>query len=91
MPAGRRLLPGLAGAPYPRLRALRDDLHAGGSRDPRYRLDVLKLLQGDVYDEDQPAVLAKMRETVRAVEQNERHPWHNLLGELTGYSAPASF
>ena len=52
-------------------------------QDPRYRLDVLKLLQGDVYDEDQPAVLQKMRETVQEVEQNERHPWHRLLGTLT--------
>jgi FADH2 O2-dependent halogenase len=51
--------------------------------DPRYRLDVLKLLQGDVYDEDQPAVIQKMRETVSEVEQNERHPWHRLLNDLT--------
>jgi FADH2 O2-dependent halogenase len=51
--------------------------------DPRYRLDVLKLLQGDVYDEDQPAVIQKMRETVTEVEQNERHPWHRLLNDLT--------
>jgi FADH2 O2-dependent halogenase len=51
--------------------------------DPRYRLDVLKLLQGDVYDEEEPAVLAKMRQTVTEVEQNERHPWHKLLGDLT--------
>lgn len=51
--------------------------------DERYRLDVLKLLQGDVYDEDEPAVLAKMREIVQQVEDNERHPWHSLLGDLT--------
>jgi FADH2 O2-dependent halogenase len=51
--------------------------------DRRYRLDVLKLLQGDVYDEEEPPVLAKMRETVTAVEQNEKHPWHQLLGDLT--------
>jgi FADH2 O2-dependent halogenase len=51
--------------------------------DKRYRLDVLKLLQGDVYDEDQPAVLRKMREVVTKVEQNERHPWHALLNDLT--------
>ena len=29
--------------------------------DPRYRLDVLKLLQGDVYDEEAPGALAAMR------------------------------
>ena len=33
--------------------------------DERYRLDVLKLLQGDVYDEEEPAVLSRMREIVK--------------------------
>jgi FADH2 O2-dependent halogenase len=51
--------------------------------DPRYRLDVLKLLQGDVYDEEEPAVLKRMREIVSTVEQNENHVWHKLLGDLT--------
>ena len=51
--------------------------------DPRYRLDVLKLLQGDVYDDDEPEVLAKMREIVSQVEQTEDHVWHKLLGDLT--------
>jgi FADH2 O2-dependent halogenase len=51
--------------------------------DPRYRLDVLKLLQGDVYDEEEPAVLKRMRDIVTAVEQNKDHVWHRLLGELT--------
>jgi len=51
--------------------------------DPRYRLDVLKLLQGDVYDEEQPAVLHKMRSMVADVEHNPKHPWHELLGTLT--------
>ena len=48
------------------------------------RLDVLKLLQGDVYDEAEPPVLARMREMVTRVERNENHPWHRLLGDLTG-------
>lgn len=52
--------------------------------DPRYRLDVLKLLQGDVYDEEEPAVLKRMRDIVAVVEQNPDHVWHNLLGDLTG-------
>jgi 1H-pyrrole-2-carbonyl-[peptidyl-carrier protein] chlorinase len=52
--------------------------------DPRYRLDVLKLLQGDVYDEEEPAVLTRMRNMVAAVESNPDHVWHNLLGDLTG-------
>jgi FADH2 O2-dependent halogenase len=51
--------------------------------DPRYRLDVLKLLQGDVYDEDEPEVLTKMREIVSQVERNPNHVWHQLLGDLT--------
>jgi 1H-pyrrole-2-carbonyl-[peptidyl-carrier protein] chlorinase len=51
--------------------------------DKRYRLDVLKLLQGDVYDEAQPPVLDKMRKMVSEVEQNAKHPWHDLLGDLT--------
>lgn len=51
--------------------------------DPRYRLDVLKLLQGDVYDEAQPPVLEKMRKMVMQVEQDSAHPWHQLLGGLT--------
>lgn len=49
----------------------------------RYRLDVLKLLQGDVYDEEEPEVLTKMRAIVTAVEQDKNHLWHDKLGELT--------
>jgi FADH2 O2-dependent halogenase len=51
--------------------------------DPRYRLDVLKLLSGDVYDEEEPLVLQEMRKLVTAVEQNPNHVWHKLLGDLT--------
>jgi len=51
--------------------------------DPRYRLDVLKLLQGDVYEEQEPPVLARMRSIVSEVEQTPDHIWHELLGELT--------
>ncbi|MGP0030354.1 MAG: NAD(P)/FAD-dependent oxidoreductase [Acidimicrobiales bacterium] len=58
--------------------------------NPRYRLDVLKLLQGDVYDEDEPAVLQKMREIVTEVERNPRHMLHKYLGDLTANAfAPA--
>ena len=52
--------------------------------DPKYRLDVLKLLQGDVYDEKPPEVLAKMRAIVSEVENNPRHLLHGMLGTLTG-------
>jgi flavin-dependent dehydrogenase len=51
--------------------------------DKRYRFDVLKLLQGDVYDEEEPAVLTRMREIVTEVENNPRHVWHDALGDLT--------
>jgi 1H-pyrrole-2-carbonyl-[peptidyl-carrier protein] chlorinase len=44
---------------------------------------VLKLLQGDMYDEDEPAVLAEMRRIVREVERNDQHIWHKYLGSLT--------
>ena len=52
--------------------------------DPEHRLDVLRLLQGDVYDDDEPAVLARMRKIVTTVEQDENHGLHKFLGELTG-------
>lgn len=52
--------------------------------DKRYRLDVLKLLQGDMYDEERPKVLEEMGRIVSEVEQRPNHPWHSLLGELTG-------
>ncbi len=55
-------------------------------QDARYRLDVVKLLQGDVYDDDDPPVLRKMKEIVSAVEQNEKHIWHRYLGELTSHA-----
>jgi FADH2 O2-dependent halogenase len=51
--------------------------------DPRYRLDVLKLLQGDVYDDAAPPVLDKMKKMVSEVEQNVKHPWHKMLGDMT--------
>ena len=52
-------------------------------RDPQYRLDVLKLLQGDVYDEDAPEVLTKMKDNVTDIERRPDHPWHKLLNDLT--------
>jgi flavin-dependent dehydrogenase len=59
-------------------------------RDPRYRLDVLKLLQGDVYEEQEPEVLTKMREIVSTVEKTPNHVWHKLLSDLTNDAfAPA--
>ncbi|MEO3755185.1 NAD(P)/FAD-dependent oxidoreductase [Streptomyces sp. B6B3] len=56
-------------------------------QDPRYRVDVLKMLQGDVYDGEEPKALAAMREVVREVENNPNHLWHPYLGTL---KAPTS-
>ncbi|MGW0884892.1 NAD(P)/FAD-dependent oxidoreductase [Streptomyces sp. NPDC002671] len=50
--------------------------------DPKYRIDVLRLLQGDLYDEEEPEVLRIMRETVTAVENDPTHLWHPYLGNL---------
>ena len=50
--------------------------------DPRYRIDVLKMLQGDVYDDEEPVALTKMREVTRQVERDPDHLWHKHLGTL---------
>jgi FADH2 O2-dependent halogenase len=60
-------------------------------RDPRYRLDVLKLLQGDVYEEQEPEVLTKMRNIVTTVENTPNHVWHKLLGDLTANAFKPTF
>lgn len=60
-------------------------------QDRRYRLDVLKLLQGDVYDEEQPEVLNIMKKIVTEVEQNENHVWHQYLGDLTASAFKLAF
>lgn len=49
---------------------------------PKYRLGVLQLLQGDVYDEQPPAVLAAMQRKVKEVEANPSHMWHHLLADM---------
>jgi FADH2 O2-dependent halogenase len=60
-------------------------------QDPRYRLDVLKLLQGDVYDDEEPKALQDMREIVAAVEKDPSHLWHPYLGTLRAPSAAPAF
>ncbi|MFG3285502.1 NAD(P)/FAD-dependent oxidoreductase [Streptomyces sp. NPDC048111] len=57
-------------------------------QDPRYRVDVLKMLQGDVYDDEEPAALSAMREVLREVEADPGHLWHRHLGSLRA-TAPA--
>lgn len=51
-------------------------------QDPRYRVDVIKLLQGDFYEGERPEVLTVMREIVTEVENNPDHIWHPFLGTL---------
>ncbi|MFI0481370.1 NAD(P)/FAD-dependent oxidoreductase [Actinomadura sp. 9N215] len=51
-------------------------------QDPRYRVGVLKLLQGDVYDDEPPTALYAMREILTAVENDPTHLWHPYLGTL---------
>jgi flavin-dependent dehydrogenase len=60
-------------------------------QDPRYRVDVLKMLQGDVYDDDEPKALAAMREIVQAVESDPTHLWHRYLGNLKAPTAKPAF
>jgi flavin-dependent dehydrogenase len=60
-------------------------------QDPRYRLDVLKLLQGDVYDDEEPKALQEMREIVTAVENDPTHLWHPYLGTLRAPAAAPAF
>ncbi|MDT0346917.1 NAD(P)/FAD-dependent oxidoreductase [Streptomyces litchfieldiae] len=60
-------------------------------QDDRYRLDVLKMLQGDVYDDEEPKALAAMREIVEAVENDPSHLWYPYLGDLKAPSAAPSF
>jgi len=51
--------------------------------DPAHRLDLLKLLQGDVHDEERPEVLRQMQAKVREVEGNPDHMWHGMLNDMT--------
>jgi FADH2 O2-dependent halogenase len=60
-------------------------------QDPRYRIEVIRLLQGDLYDDEEPEVLRIMRETVSAVEKNPEHLWHPYLGSLRAPSAAPAF
>ncbi|MFF9765948.1 NAD(P)/FAD-dependent oxidoreductase [Streptomyces sp. NPDC014636] len=59
--------------------------------DPRYRLDIIRLLQGDLYDDEEPEVLRVMRETVTAVEEDPSHLWHPYLGTLRAPVMAPSF
>lgn len=51
-------------------------------QDERYRLEILQLLQGDVYDREEVAVLDAMREFISSVENNENHLMRRYLGNV---------
>jgi FADH2 O2-dependent halogenase len=54
-------------------------------------LDVIKLLQGDVYDVDHPPVLERMKQVIRSVESQPDHIWHGFLGSLTADTLRSAF
>ena len=60
-------------------------------KDPRYRIEVLRMLQGDVYDGEPPQALADMREVLKAVENDPDHVWHPYLGTLRAPSTRPTF
>ncbi len=59
--------------------------------DPAYRIDVIRMLQGDVYDTEEPGALKAMKEHVAAVEADPAHLWHGYLGNLRSTSVAAMF
>jgi len=60
-------------------------------RHPEHRLDVLRLLQGDVYDEVDPPVLDAMEQLADAVESNPNHPLRGALGTLSSHTFAPRF
>jgi len=60
-------------------------------RHPEHRLDVLRLLQGDVYDEVDPPVLDAMEQLASAVESNPEHPLRGALGTLSSHAFAPKF
>jgi 1H-pyrrole-2-carbonyl-[peptidyl-carrier protein] chlorinase len=51
-------------------------------QDRRYRLDVLRLLQGDVYDQASVPVLDAMRSFIHSVEADPNHLLHGSLSDV---------
>jgi FADH2 O2-dependent halogenase len=56
-------------------------------RDPRYRADIIRLLQGEVWDETEPPVLEEMRRVVETVQNDPDHVWHHLLQNSSAAAA----
>ncbi len=51
-------------------------------KNPKYRLEVIRFLQGDVYDTNESFLLKEMEETMNEVESNPRHVWHDLMRDI---------
>jgi FADH2 O2-dependent halogenase len=49
---------------------------------PKHRLQVLRLLQGEVFDRTEVPVLDAMREYIRTVESTPRHALRGSLGDV---------
>jgi FADH2 O2-dependent halogenase len=62
---------------------------------PEAQLQVMRLLQGEVYDRGSVPILERMRQEIRSIEQNPGHHWAPYLepeqvkGALAGKSGPA--
>ena len=50
--------------------------------DDRYRLQILQLLQGEVYDREKAGVLDEMRKVIKTVEETEGHIWKPYLSDI---------
>jgi 1H-pyrrole-2-carbonyl-[peptidyl-carrier protein] chlorinase len=66
-------------------------LYTAFVHDPRYRGDMLQMLQGCFYDDDEPPALTRMRDVVQAVEGNPKHVWHRYLGSLRAPAMEPTF
>ncbi len=49
---------------------------------PDYRLQILELLQGEVYQRENVPVLDEMRQLIHTVETTEGHVWKPFLGDI---------
>jgi FADH2 O2-dependent halogenase len=49
---------------------------------PKYRLQIFRLLQGEVYDRSEVPVLQAMRDYIEKVEQNENHVFRRALTNI---------
>ena len=50
--------------------------------DDRYRLQIIQLLQGEVYDREKAGVLDEMRKVIKTVEETEGHFWQPHLSDV---------